>query len=1006
MALEKVLVPVDLTGGLDTKGDPFLTSGLLEVSNGTYTIGSRITKRKGYTEIERKPFGGGSTLSFDGITDFQEELLAFGGSRLYSYSSGQRLWSDRGGYVNVSTAQDDVVRQNKDVVNSDSVEAAGLILYAWEQQDTAGTSEGIYYSVFDAESNSSLASRVLVSATGTLPRCIQLGNKLALLYVETSSGSILTITIIDSGDPATLQTPTALATDINASTNLFDARAYNTNPGGYAVIAYDTTTANTIKVAYLTNEGTIGTAATGYANAYTFTATAVNLLSLAVDNRTTTTHAATGQIFVAHAENTSGSPGLRITRLNESLTSDNTHVVESTSTEVDNCEMIVDDDGLLQIVYSFHAAATYNHRLRKNTFTVSSSTMGSASALRRSLGMVSRLFIYDGVVYLMAVHDSTLQPTYFVLDTTGLIVAKAAPGTAGELPESNLMASVIEKSSGIFQIATQIRTRLESRDNDLYSLKGLARFTFDFTNPTQFENAELGGNLHIAGGIVQMYDSSNVVEHGFHVYPENVTGVVSGSGGGSTSGTFSWRVIYVWTDEHGQIHRSAPSVALSKTLSSNNYVTLTIPTLRLTAKTNVLIEVYRTTDAGTLYYKVGSVANNQSADSVTFIDGNASSGVAWISATNLVAKQSLYTNGGIVENIPAPPTNVLVPFGQRLWAVSSEDPTKIIYSKRRQPKSAVEFTDVFQVLIPQAREITGLAELDEKLIIFERDAIYYITGAGPTDTGDQNDISVPRLITGDVGCSNTSSIVLMPLGLMFQSAKGIYLLNRSLETVYIGAPVEDYNSLTVTSAELIDDENQIRFLTSDGACLVYDYYFGKWSTFSNHSGSAAVIWKANNKYIYLRTDGRLFEQSSAYVDGNAPYSMSITTGHIKMNGVQGLQRVRRAFVLGSFGSDHIMRVRVGYDYQNYFNEEHTFDFMSALNVQEFGDEDPYGSTVYGGESDGVYQFRMHLAKQKCQSVRFKIEDVQSIGESYSISSLMLESGMKSSGAKLQSAKLV
>lgn len=65
----------------------------------------------------------------------------------------------------------------------------------------------------------------------------------------------------------------------------------------------------------------------------------------------------------------------------------------------------------------------------------------------------------------------------------------------------------------------------------------------------------------------------------------------------------------------------------------------------------------------------------------------------------------------------------------------------------------------------------------------------------------------------------------MPLGIMYKSNKGIYLLNRSLQVDYIGSPVEDYNSQNITSADLIQDKNRRRFLTSSGVTLVYDYYF-------------------------------------------------------------------------------------------------------------------------------------------------------------------------------------
>jgi hypothetical protein len=154
--------------------------------------------------------------------------------------------------------------------------------------------------------------------------------------------------------------------------------------------------------------------------------------------------------------------------------------------------------------------------------------------------------------------------------------------------------------------------------------------------------------------------------------------------------------------------------------------------LRITEHTSVNCEVYRTQNNGTLYYKVGSVANDTSADSVTFTDDGA------INDTQLLAKELLYTNGGIVENISPPATSVLGNFNNRMFAVSSENPKLLYYSKKRKAKSPVEFSDVFSIVMNKAERVTALMEMDEKLIIFEPSRIFYLTGDGPTPAGLQN----------------------------------------------------------------------------------------------------------------------------------------------------------------------------------------------------------------------------------------------------------------------------
>ena len=142
----------------------------------------------------------------------------------------------------------------------------------------------------------------------------------------------------------------------------------------------------------------------------------------------------------------------------------------------------------------------------------------------------------------------------------------------------------------------------------------------------------------------------------------------------------------------------------------------------------------------------------------------------------------------------------------------------------------------------------------------------------------------------------------------------------------------------------------------------------------------------------------------------------MTTAWIKTNNIQGLQRCRKAFVLGDYKSKHNLRVQVGYNYENFYRETHNFNYSTDLGITFFGDENPFGSEVFGGGSsdvvDGVYQFRMNLANQKCESIRFSIEDGEDAGstfpeagQSYSISNLMLEIGMKPTGMKLPKQKL-
>ena len=471
-----------------------------------------------------------------------------------------------------------------------------------------------------------------------------------------------------------------------------------------------------------------------------------------------------------------------------------------------------------------------------------------------------------------------------------------------------------------------------------------------------------------------------------------------------SDGAYAYKVVFDWMDNQCQMHFSAPSVATTATVSGgggSGKVTLTIPTLRLTSKI-VTCGVYRTTASGSIYYKVGTVSNSTTADTASYVDT--------LNDSSISSRELLYTTGGVVENIAPPCVTVLTSFMGRLFAVNAEDRLTVHYSKTISQIEPVAFYDGFSfTLEPFGGGITRLFKLDEKLIIFKESRIYQITGEGPNNTGTQNDFSEPSLITTDAGCVEVDSVVLMPDGLMFKSNKGIYLLDRGLNLSYIGKEVETYNDSVISSAVLVTtpDTNEVRFTTTDNVCLVFDYLQKQWSTFTNYDANDALM--ALGDYLLLRSSGKvLAETVDNYRDENAPVKLLIETAWIKFNDLQGFARVWRAIVLGDYYSQHVLRCSVGFDYQEFYNEIHEFDYASADTLEAYGDDTPYGDGAYGGDSDGVFQFRMHLAQQKCQSIRFKFEDLVSdiIDQSYSLTGLQLEVGLKAGVKKLSAARTV
>lgn len=475
--------------------------------------------------------------------------------------------------------------------------------------------------------------------------------------------------------------------------------------------------------------------------------------------------------------------------------------------------------------------------------------------------------------------------------------------------------------------------------------------------------------------------------------------------------------LYEWMDANGNINRSAPSIPVTITTSAgHSYVQVYVPTLRLTYKTDVKISIYRWSAAQQIYYQVTSVTapvlNDKTIDYILFVDLKSDS--------QIVGNEILYTTGGVLENTAGPASVSTTLFDNRLWSISAEDRNLVSFSKQIIEGVPVENSDLLTLYVAPSTGAQGstgdlecLAPMDDKLVFFKKDAIYYISGVGqgPDNTGANNNYSSVIFVTSSVGCANQKSIVLTPGGLMFQSDKGIWRLGRDLSTTYIGAPVEAYNSYAVNSALVIPGTTQVRFTLSNGATLMYDYFYEQWSTFSGVGAISSTLFQG--LHTYVSSAGIVSQETpGAYLDNGVPVLMSFTTSWINVAGLQGYMRSYFFYILGKYLSPHLLRVSIAYDYNASPTQSKT---ITPTNSSPYYGGDgtdvasPYGNeSPYGGPGS-VEWWRVFLARQRCSSFQITLEEFfdpsvgQPAGQGLTISGLNLVVGMKK-GYRPQAAK--
>lgn len=1045
MALIKQPIALNFSKGVSTKDDPFqLQLGSFQaLSNSVFTTTGRLTKRNGYSNLTKLPNVAQTT-----ITTLNDNLIATG-SNLYAYSKDTNQWLNKGIVQPVQLNTQPLIRVSTSQSSPDTAFASnGLCVLAY-MDNGAG-----YYQISDSTTGQQIVSRQALPNTGINPRCFVLGIYFIVTFVGNPSGTpTIQYIAIPMGNPTTPKAVRNITASVNTVNAGYDAFSFN----GVLYISWDN---SGTAVSMIRLDSSLGVSTT------------VNIAGAAGDLISVTADPITNYIWVSYwdsgtMDGFSAAFSLDLGVLvAATATITNTDIAEITSVAISgtlsvfyeniNDYTYMDDDG----------DAIRSDYISSLTVTPPATGVGPGTAtapviVLRSVGLASKAFFgsytytlvsapnvqvtskelppvltistfTSSTIYMMAMYgdvtqindlDNSNQPTVFLIDNNGSIYMRLAYSNAGGYAATQVLPSVslIDNAFNVAYLKADFLATVNKTtappagtpSNAIYTQYGVNLATFGL-NVSGQQSSEIAGALHLTGGQLWEYDSVKPVEHGFHVWPENVVATTATGSGDLTAQVYNYVFTYEWTDNQGNLHRSAPSIPISiTTTTSSSTNTVEVPTLRLTYKTSpnpVRIVGYRWSTAQQTYYQFTSLTsptvNSTTIDSVEFTDT--------LSDAAILGNTLLYTTGDVVENIAAPPSTASALFDNRLFLIDAEDQNLLWYSKQVIENVPVEMSDLLTIFVAPttgAQGSTGpmraLSAMDDKLIVFKRDAIYYINGNGPDNTGANSTYSQPVFITSSVGSSNPNSVVLTPNGVMFQSDKGIYLLGRDLSTSYVGAPVEAYNANEVVSAETIPGTTQVRFILDNRITLMYDYYFQQWATHTNIEAISATLYQS--MHTYLNAGGQVYQETpGVYQDGAEPVLIGLTTSWINIAGVQGLERFYFANLLGTYFTPFKLNVSFAYNYNP--SDIESIIVTPDNYAKAWGDEALWGSgPAWGGnDSSNIFTARIFPSKQKCQSFQVTIQEVYdsslgvAAGQGLSLSGLNLAVGMKK-GFRTQSA---
>lgn len=586
MALEPQNVPIILAQGIDTKTDPkqVIVGKLLTLQNASFESPKEIKKRDGFGKLSNEVLGHPTTVSTGvGIAGYKDELTVLDGTFLYSYSPDAGKQVPKGALTPINLSISAVARNTSQLSCADSAYRSdtGIQIFTWLTE-----SAGINYSIFDTTTGATIVTNGVVSATATKAKVLKLGNLFFIVYYEPGTPGLFYRTV-DKNTPNAIGSPNLIANDIASASPVFDCTIIGTS----CYIAY-----------------AISTNQIGF---YSFSSSLVPSSQYVV----TTGHQpnpclaifgdASNRVWVSYASKSGGAYTIYAIIVNTAL---NSTVLTNTlvygplaSQSVKNISMIVATN-TATIIWQDLAG------LGQNTLT-SAGVAGTASFFLYSFGLASKIFTHGSINYFIGLFGgnqfsnvdntiATAQPTYFLFDTSGDVYLKLAPSIAGPLYTSGLLPEVTSFTSTKYTIPYLIQDNLSALAGNVFYKTGVMSSSIDFNLPYAPPKLVLGNDLHLASGQLWMYDGANVVEHGFHIYPDNLGYSLVASGGGIGSSLNSgpinqiqYAALYEWSDNQGQLHRSPASPVITIRLPPASSLSAVTFTSNSVANSNVLSSV-------------------------------------------------------------------------------------------------------------------------------------------------------------------------------------------------------------------------------------------------------------------------------------------------------------------------------------------------------------------------------------------------------------------------------
>lgn len=912
MALYKNVKPISFTQGVNEAiDDKLIVADITKANNVIVNKAGNFETRKGFDKMPVSIYTSSEPLSTSEKLVSYGELMLFDESKLYSFSTKLNKWVSRADRSTFNVETQSFLRSSTGITKPRLALSPLTNIHCISFVESSER-KAIIYSKDDAVR---LTQKITLD-TGTTDTFSFYKEGTFMVFYTTAANDLKVLLIPENNieNTATL----TLSSDASADSII---RAIDFSDK-WAAVMYKNMT-GTLTMLYVDNKGVIGTLAdkvqektdTGIS---IDTFEAIEAINVSYD------------YWVAYKEGAN----LKITKLDQAFNIVVTETLHSTG----NLGLFT--IGIVEGVVNTVFTTTDANSDFYNTYISLYDGVVNTSVLMRGVSCASNIFEQDKV---LLAKGADFQKVLLIVD----VGRKIAEGQLEYLTAEGHLPTLINIINN--KLVSTTIAKVNRLLNTYYYSTGL---NIHEIHKSKIPSALVYSNIMVcAGSLNFMYDTSNYVELGFISSPIAVGLTPSVGVGALSEGPYFYTALYMWEDSKGNIHRSAPAPIANITLTAGqNTVTVVVPTLRQTAKDNVVIEIYRSDVTGGASYKLAILPNNPAVDAISFTD--------IYPDTDVVGNEMVYTEGGILENSRPQGASYMVVHQDRLFIVPQSSRRTLQYSYVTSEGYPPEFSDYLTVSLPVSEDITAIHGLGDLLVVFTEHSVGIVSGQGadPTGAGASYQFSY---VSQQVGCTSPDSLVETDTGLYFYSKKGLYVVNRGGGISFAGHKIQTSMDNVLTGQGAHGEQNVYFF--SDTKSFIFNEVFGIWSTASLKAEQAI----SHNSDMYLVSEGVVWKSNNIYSDDGSFIKTTVKTGWIITS---NFQRIYQALVYGKKIGNHKAVIRMFYDYEEDTYETLTFDSISNNVWGSF----TWGSQGFDDEAEGGYVFSIKPRRQKCKSVSFEI----------------------------------